>query len=334
MHPPQPLDTHAAPGPWRGSFALLLCVGAMACGSPESAADLERPAGDPAVEIPSRGAANTLDIATWNLDWFGDPGNGPADEAAQSRNIRDVILGSDLDLWSVQEVVDARAFRALLAELPGYAGLLADEPTVVGGATWYEDFGDREQKVALIYRTDVVEVVSAQVILSDDNYAFAGRPPIEVEVRITLEGRTIDAVVILLHAKASQDEASWARRQTGARALRRHLDTAWPTVPVWVLGDFNDDVDRSIADGRPSPYAEFVEATDWAFPTQSLSQQGTSSTVRFSDVIDHHLVSDEALGGYVTGSVEAFRVDQWIPSYDATTTDHFPVLARYRLPGE
>ena len=60
-------------------------------------------------------------------------------------------------------------------------------------------------------------------------------------------------VVVLLHAKASTDEASWARRQTGARALRRHLDAAWPTVPVWVLGDFNDDVDRSIADGRPSP---------------------------------------------------------------------------------
>jgi endonuclease/exonuclease/phosphatase family metal-dependent hydrolase len=318
------------------SWSILpLCLSLLAtgCGGPDSAAEPNRSDGARPIDIPARGAANTLDLGTWNLDWFGDTGNGPTDEEGQRRNIRDVIRGSGLDLWSLQEVVDDGAFRALVAELPGYAGLLADEPAVGGGATWYQDFGDREQKVALLYRTEVIEIKSARVILTADNFAFAGRPPVEIEIRATVDGRTIDGVVILLHAKASPDDASWARRETGAKALRRHLDERWPTMPVWVLGDFNDDVDRSIAGGKPSPYAAFVEAVDWAFPTESLSHQGTSSTVHFSDVIDHHLVSDEALGGYVTGSAEAFRVDRWIPSYDATTTDHYPVVARYRLPG-
>ena len=319
--------------PFRSGFPLGLLVFIAACGSPESPADSRLDERRAAFDIPTRGTAGTLDVGTWNLDWFGDTGNGPGDESAQRRNVRDVILGSAIDLWALQEVVDDGAFRALLDELPGYGGLLADDAGVGGGATWYEDFGDREQKVALIYRTDVVEVTSARVILTANNHAFAGRPPVEVEARLTVDGTSIDAVVILLHAKASPDQASWARRQTGAQALHRYLDATWPTMPVWVLGDFNDDVDRSISNGRPSPYENFVTAPDWAFPTQGLSRQGTSSTVHYADVIDHHLVSDEVLGGYVTGSVEAFRVDEWIPSYDSTTTDHYPVVARYRLPG-
>lgn len=308
-------------------LGLALALPTGACSDPD-------PAGDgSAIPIPARGEANTLDLGSWNIDWFGDPGNGPDDDELQRRNVRDVILGTDLDLWSLQEVVDQGAFRALLGELPGYSGLLADDPGVVGGRTWYEGFGDREQKVALLYRSEVIEVVAARVILSEDDFAFAGRPPVEVEVRVTIGGREIEAVVVLLHAKASSDEASWDRRRAGARALKAHLDATWPTVPVWVLGDFNDDIDVSITAGRPSPYADFVEARDWAFTTRALSQQGISSTVRFADAIDHHLVSDEALGGFVAGSVEAYRVDRWIPSYDSTTTDHYPVIASYRLPG-
>jgi hypothetical protein len=30
-----------------------------------------------AVTIPAKGTASTLDIASWNLEWFGDTGNGP-----------------------------------------------------------------------------------------------------------------------------------------------------------------------------------------------------------------------------------------------------------------
>lgn len=317
----------------RRLHALLPVVVLTACGGSDSPSELRPPGDDAAVQIPARGAAATFDVATWNLDWFGDTGNGPADEALQLRNIRDVLAGAALDLWAVQEVVDQGAFDALVAAVPGHAGLVADDPSVEGGPEWYRDFGDREQKVALIWRTEALAVEGARIILTGEDHAFAGRPPLEVRVRLDPGGADIEAVVVVLHAKAADDAPSRSRRETASRALEAYLDATWPTLPVWVLGDFNDDVDTSITAGAGSPYANFVGSPDWSFPTAALSLQGLSSTVGYDDVIDHHLVSDEAGAWYEAGSAEAFRVDQWISDYGSTTTDHYPVLTRYALPG-
>jgi Lamin Tail Domain len=89
-------------------------------------------------------------------------------------------------------------------------------------------------------------------------------------------------------------------------------------------------LDTSITPGNASPYANFVnDPADYRFPTQALSALGISSTTSFPDTIDHHLNSNEANATYINGSVEVFRVDQFIPNYDASTSDHFPVLTRY-----
>ena len=50
-------------------------------------------------------------------------------------------------------------------------------------------------------------------------------------------------------------------------------------------------------------------------------------------MIDHHLASNESSALYVASSAEVYRVDQHIPSYDATTSDHYPVLSRYSWGG-
>lgn len=319
------------PGAFNLASALVL-LAAAGCGSsttPPPGDDSDAP--EP-VLVPSRGTAATFDVATWNLEWFGDTGNGPADEPLQLQRVREVMQGADLDLWGVQEVVSAGAFQALVAGLPGYAGLLANAPTVEGGATWYSDFGDLEQKVGLVYKTSLVEVLGARIVLTASDHAFAGRPPLEARIRVRLDGVTVEGVVLVLHAKAGADEASWERREAAARALRDYLDATWPTVPVWVIGDFNDDVDVSITPGKPSPYGPFLgQTTTWTFATSVLSASGATTTVGYSDVIDHQLVSDEAWGMYQTSSVEAYRLDAIVPSYGTTTSDHFPVLARYRL---
>jgi endonuclease/exonuclease/phosphatase family metal-dependent hydrolase len=289
--------------------------------------------GDVPVSVPSRGAAATFDAATWNIEWFGDEGNGPVDEETQLRRVRDVVNGAELELWAVQEIVDPAAFSALVAATPGYAGLLANQPSVADGPSYYNDFGGNEQKVGLIYRTDAVEILSARIILAELDFAFAGRPPMEARVRVSAGGTTVEGVVIVLHAKASRDLESYRRRRNAAEGLQAYLDATWPDAPVWVLGDFNDDVDTSIRTGQPSPYAGLVAAPEWTFTTGVLSAAGESSTVGFDDVIDHHLVSDEVAAGYVDGSAEVFDLDAYIQGYGTTTSDHYPILARYRLDG-
>ena len=84
--------------------------------------------------VPSRGTDTTLDIASWNIEWFGDTSNGPTNEALQLQNARAVIAGADMDIWGVAEIVSLSQWNSLKAQLPGYAGFIAKEPNVVNGS--------------------------------------------------------------------------------------------------------------------------------------------------------------------------------------------------------
>ena len=308
---------------------VLIACGAdtVALPPPPVEPDPVDPQPPPAIQIPAQGTPATLDVVTWNLLYFGAANQGPSDDPLQMARVRDVILGTDADLWGVQEVTDADAFAALLDRLPGYRGFLANDASVSGGSGSY-DRG--ELKVGLIYKPSVAEVTGARVILSELDYEFAGRPPLEVRLRVTLGGAGRDAVLIVLHAKAIADEASWERRRAAGEGLKAYLDETWPDRAVFVPADWNDDVDESITRGRDTPYRAFVDAApEWVFPTASLSAAGARSMPRYTEVIDHILASDEAMTWYRDGSAMVYEIDDIIPDYLDTTSDHLPVLARF-----
>lgn len=280
-----------------------------------------------AAVVPAKGAATTLDIASWNIEWFGDTANGPSNEPLQLQNAKDVIAGADMDIWGLAEIVSTSQFNSLKSQLPGYAGFLANDASVVNGAAYYSS---TEQKVGLLYKSSLATVLDARIILTANDYDFAGRPPMQVTLRVTLNGRTEDIVVIVVHAKCCADSTSWTRRANAAGALKTYLDANFPTQKVWVVGDFNDDLDTSITVGNPTPYANFLSDTArYGFATKVLSDGHIASTVSYPETIDHHLESNEAYAQLVPGSVEAFRVDQYIANYGTSTSDHYPVLSRY-----
>lgn len=286
------------------------------------------PVADPIV-IPPRGTASRLEIASWNVEWFGAAGNGPADEALQQARVADVVRGTDADIWGMAEIVDEEAWEALVASLPGYAGFLANDRRVSGGARSY---GRNEQKVGLLYKQDVATVTGARVILAHADSDFAGRPPLEVRLRVTSGGVTDSIVVVVLHMKAFADEASRRRRESAARELKAYLDEIRATDKLAVVGDWNDDVDGSIVRGRATPYAAFVADTArYRFVTSGLSARRVSATTGYRDLVDHHLASNELGALEVPGSAEVYRVDEFIPNFARTTSDHFPVISHYRL---
>lgn len=319
------------------AFALVapMCVAACALSSDELAHGPEEiDTVAQAVTIPAKGGATTLDIASWNIEWFGDASNGPTDEALQLQNVRDVISGTDFDIWGLAEVVSSSHWNNLESQLPGYTGFLANESNVINGAAYYNDFNNTEQKVGILYKSALATVLDARVILTASDYDFGGRPPLQVTLRVTLNGTTEDVVVIVLHAKCCNDTTSWTRRQNAATALKSYLDTTFPTQKVWVIGDFNDDLDTSITPQKASPYAGFLnDAADYKFPTLALSLAGTASTASYPDTIDHHLNTNDSNALYIAGSVAVYRVDQYITGYSTTTSDHFPVLSRYTWGG-
>jgi endonuclease/exonuclease/phosphatase family metal-dependent hydrolase len=314
------------------ALTLTSCRSAAAPETPEPPFTLAAgPAGLPAVE--AVGTDTTLDVGTWNLEWFGDPGNGPEDEGRQLENVWALLDGLDVDVWSVQEVAREDHFRDLVAQLVGYEGILATDPVVVGGVDSYSDFGGNELKVGLLYRAGAVEVRGARVILSSEDHAFAGRPPVELRLGVGTGADVTELVIILLHAKAGAGADDRARRETAATALRQHLDTEWPGTRVLVIGDFNDDVDASITSGQDTPYRAFVDDPDYAFTTAPLSAAGRTSTVYYSDMIDHHLATDELAAELEAGSARVVPAGDYLAGYGDTTSDHYPVVVRYAVPG-
>lgn len=325
----------------RVAWALVALVALSACGSDRSGPDVSDAgpnggvpdagvpdAGVPDAGVPDAGAAVPLKVGNWNLEWFGDTGTdrGPTDEQLQLNNVRAVISGEDADFWGLQEVVDVNHFNTLKQGLPGYDGFVANDARVTSGSFYYGTF---EQKVAVLYKTSVVQVLSAQVILGSSSYDFGTRPPLRLNLRVTRNGASVDMVVIVLHMKAETAQDDYDRRKAAAAALKQYLDTSLPTARVLVLGDWNDDVDMSITSGQPTPYQSFLDdPADYTFLTQTLSQSVSSQT-RFSTFVDHQLVTNELAQGYVSGSSMVPRPS--IPNYGTTTSDHYPVLSRFDL---
>lgn len=304
----------------------LVIVAVPACVAPD---DVDEPSIDTATfayTVPAKGTATTLDVAAWNLEWFGDTSRGPTNDTLQRQNAYDVISGADMDLWGVEEIVSVSQWNTLKSQLVGYAGFLSNDPLVTNGSSYYTA---SEQKLGFLYKTSIATVQSARVILTAYDYEFAGRPPLEVKLSVTLNGTTENVVVIVLHMKALADSASYQRRLDASAALKTHLDTNYPTQKVFVVGDFNDDLDKSIS-GNSTPYANFLADTaDYHFATKVLTDANISSTSSGGATIDHHLITNELALTLVPGSVEAYRVSNFIPSYASTTSDHFPILSRY-----
>ena len=277
------------------------------------------------------GTALTFNVANWNIEWFGDPNYGPTDDTLQLNNVHAVIADAGMDFWGLQELVDGTEFTALKQKLPGYDGFMANDSRVTYGANYYSV---GEQKVGVLFRSDVVSVQKAELILTAYGTEFAGRPPLRVDLRITRNGSSVDVVAIVLHMKAFADSTSYQHRKDAAVLLKRYLDTQLPAARVLVLGDWNDDVDVSITRDStsssylPTPYQNFLDdSASYTFVTRPLSLAGQRSTVSHSQFIDHQLASNELMASYESNSTRILTPS--IYQYGSNTSDHYPVLSRF-----
>lgn len=285
------------------------------------------------ITVTPRGDASTFDVASWNLEFYGEPTQGPND-AVQAERVQAVLERAQIDLWGLEEVVSTTGFNALLAAIAddGYAGVLG--PNVSSNPVF-------NQRLAFVYNTSVVQVVSTQTILQSESYNFAFRPPFEMTANVTLGGTTKQIRFIVFHAKAEDgDVVSYNRRVAASNALKTYIDgqTAQGRAVI-ALGDFNDELVGSISgSGRPSPYFNFVNDPAYVFATSAINAANvhtycSNASCSSGSTLDHILLAGGAAAGYVVGSGDRYgELLTGITQYTATTSDHLPVLARFSLP--
>ena len=277
--------------------------------------------------------SQTLDLATWNMEWFGDLAFGPTDNALQAANAAKVLAESDFDLVGVQEVVDTVLFRSMIAQLnalkPGAAYKGFTTPTA----------RSQSQKVGFVFKSSVIDSVSsrfslAPVTVSTSSWAYNGtvsRPPFEFEFDYKYgnsQKKRLKAIV--LHGNAGNTDQP--KRVLDYQQLKAYTDTQFPNIPLIILGDWNDILRGSIdGAGKDSPMKNFVDdAANYKFLTLPLSDLGLSSQT-LGSLIDHILISKQLYANVLDSTTRVASVG-FIPAYNSTTSDHTPVSARLLFP--
>ena len=280
-----------------------------------------------AQDVPPRGADATFDVATWNVEWFGDSRNGPSNDGLQVQNVAEVIRQAKIDLWALQEISDTADFNALLQtiENDGYRGVIFNP-------------GGSNQRLAYVYNENVVTVSATTTVLAGNEFDFAGRLPFVLFGSATVGGQTQSIRVVNIHAKCCGDTNSYNRRVRAAAALKEYTDDQIERGRALILlGDFNDRLNVSTASGRLSPYRPFRSDPDYTIATFEIDRLNvptfcSNSSCTSGTALDHILFSQDLAASYVEASGDRYiELVSAIDDYRETTSDHVPVVASFTL---
>ena len=302
--------------------------------------------------------AETLDVVCYNLEFFGTDVKdtsgkefGPTDDALQVANVRTVLQTINADIYGVEEVADDAAFNTLVSGLTGYDKILSDR--------WSYSFNTPDpnfpsQKIGFIYNTSTVQVVSSRVMFAkmyDDirggntsllpgypttaaSFWSSGRLPFMVTFDVTINGFKKRIRVIDIHAKSGSATADYNRRKYDVQVLRDSLVANYANDNIILVGDYNDDVDISIAAPAitNSSFKSFVDdGAHFNTLTYSISTGGAFSFPNSSSFLDHIITSNEMTNTYIANSITVEDARTYISNYINTTSDHLPVSARFLM---
>jgi hypothetical protein len=274
-------------------------------------------------QVTKQGNDTLLDIGCWNIEWFGDASNGPQNELLQYNNVKSILTNTDIDVWGLSEVSSLSSYMSLVDDLEVYDEILASY--------------SQTQKTALLWKKEMFDLVSWQMILNTSQYSidFAYRPPLEVVLR-TKNIPVIDTIYFyVVHLKAFSDQDSYNRRKNASVHLKTFLDANRSNKKVTVIGDWNDNVTFPTWSGATeSPFKNFVDDTaNYFFTSKLLSDLGKKSYARsYGTMIDHQLISNELFTFYVDSSAKVLdNLPQQISGYVDSTSDHYPVLSFFNL---
>ncbi|MFL1894503.1 DUF5689 domain-containing protein [Aquimarina sp. 2-A2] len=296
----------------------------------------------------------TFDVVTWNIEWFGDEanspvGNNPMSDAIQRDSTAVVLKKLNADIYAVQEIADDALFAELVSTLPGYDFILSDAFSNPSSTS-------NVQKVGFIYNTETVNVVSTRAMFTSihplynggDASAIAdypnettrffasGRLPFLMTADVTVDGVTERIDLVALHARANSGTDAQARydmRKYDVEVLKDSLDANFGTNKVILLGDYNDDVDETVADisSTISSYERYIQdSSNYTVVSSALSDAGLRSFIFRENMIDHIAITNELDESYLENSVTV-HYDVYDNDYAFNTSDHLPVSARFLL---
>ena len=270
------------------------------------------------------GTEPTLDIITWNLEYF------PKDGQTTISYLTSAIQAIDPDIVACQEIEDVNLFNQLIANLDGYEGYTGPDDYL---------------NLAFIYKTGTVSINSIYEIYTTSQYASQfPRPPLVMD--FTFQGHNF--YLINNHLKCCGDgimdtgdpDDEETRRYRACNLLRQYIITNLPEEMVLVAGDMNDELTDNVSD---NVFQLIINDTEnFRFADMQIAEGSSAgwSYPSWPSHIDHIFVTNELFSALDnTGSaVETIRVDDafqggyWV--YQDYISDHRPVGIKLSLPAD
>ena len=265
----------------------------------------------------SFGDDNSLDIATWNIEWF------PKNSQTTVNFVTEIIELLELDVLAIQEVDDTAMFDQMLDSLPAYLGYYE--------SNWFAG-------LAYVYNTETVEINDIyEIYITSEYWNAFPRSPMVMDLNFMGE----NYFIINNHFKCcgdgildyddSSDEEN--RRYTAMNLLKEYIDDNLPSNKVIVLGDLNDD----IAESPPNNVFQEVlnDSTHYQFADLEIAQGNSSdwSFPNWPSHLDHILITDELFNGLINTEVQTIKIDDYLDGgwneYDQNISDHRPVAIKF-----
>ena len=263
------------------------------------------------------GTNNTLDIVTWNLEWFPKNGNITID------SLKSIIEKIDADIYAFQEIDNIGSFNVLKNQLLGYNGLVKNTSNL---------------NLAFLYKNSVT-IDSSYSILNDYDYVFAGRTPFVID----LNYNGMNVSLFNNHFKCcgdgtldlgdSSDEEY--RRLQAMNYLKNYIDNNNYSNSI-ILGDLNDLIEDNIYD---NVFISIInDSLNWKIVDDHIPNQITNnwSFPNWPSHLDHIILSKSLLPliNDQQIDVKTIRVDNYFQNfyqYDNTISDHLPVGLRLNI---
>lgn len=262
------------------------------------------------------GSNNTLDIATWNIEWF------PKNDQITIDKVSEIIDQLNLDIIAIQEVDGIEEFDQMISSLPIFSGYYE--------SAWFAG-------LAFIYNNLTISVNNIYEIYNTSPYWSAfPRSPMVLDINYGEESY----IIINNHFKCcgdgildfgdNSDEEN--RRYIAMNLLKDYIDNNYSESKVIVLGDLNDDIAETsdnnifqniLNDSLNFKFADYHIASgdfnNWSFPN-------------WPSHLDHILITNELFDKVVPHYTSTLKIDTYLPGgwneYDQDISDHRPVAIK------
>ena len=263
-------------------------------------------------KIPSINTEEGIEVITWNCEFF--PTSNDSTIQALSEAVKDL----DADIIAFQEIRKAGPFEKLMQRLPEYDYIISLQASFMD--------------LAIIYKKNIFDFKAHTELFSDNDYNFAGRPPLKLDLVHNKTGKEFS--VINLHMKCC--DSGLKRRQKAAHMLYEYLDfeIANNNTNFIVLGDWNDDLKDK--EGEHC-FDSFLSDNRFYFTNHDIVDdisQATYPKEPYVSFLDHILVTKSLVNRNFINMSMTIPIDDYMNGYniyEAYISDHKPVLLSFNI---